>query len=106
MASDLPHYSRYIDTEQVFWKKEESFGLYEVSERIKSLKPKDLISIKITTGLAGRPDLIAQENYGTPYYSWVIVIHNSPLNPIGLPKQGDVITIPTATIVDFIIHGG
>lgn len=105
MSFDLPHYSRYINTERIFWDSEESLGLYSVPDRIKNLEPKDLISVKITPGFAGRPDLIAQEYYNTPYYAWVIIIHNSPLNPIGWPKQGDVITIPNSVVVDEIIHG-
>ena len=105
MAFDLPHYSRYINSERIFWEDEESFGLYKANEKIKSLTPEDLINVKITPGLAGRPDLIAQEYYNTPYYSWIIVIYNAPLNPIGWPKQGDVITIPKPSVVDDIIHG-
>ena len=101
----LPHYSRYIDTERIFWEGNESLGLYVVPEKIRSLEPKDLISVKITPGFAGRPDLISQEYYSTPYYSWIILMHNAPLNTIGWPKQGDTITIPNSTVADDIIHG-
>jgi len=102
--SDLPHYSRYVNTKSIFWKDEESLGLYSVPKKIRQLEPEDLIGIKITPELAGRPDLISQEYYNTPYYSWIITIYNAPLNPIGWPKKGDVILIPNSSAADDIIH--
>jgi hypothetical protein len=105
MAFDLPHYSRYKETSRIIWRDSETFGLYQIQDRLQSLEIKELINIKVTSGLAGRPDLIANEHYGTPYYSWIIVMHNSPLNPIGWPRQGSVISIPNPFVVDDIIHG-
>lgn len=101
----LPHYSRYIETEIIMWGSEESFGIYDTQDFLKSLAVNDLVNLKVTPNFAGRPDLISQENYGTPYYSWIIVMHNAPLNPIGWPANGSVISIPKPEAIDRIIHG-
>ena len=105
MSFDLPHWSRYKDTEKIVWNDSETFGLYSKQEKLINIKIEDLINVKITAGFAGRPDLISQEYYNTPYYAWVIVLHNAPLNPIGWPRQGDLISVPLSTAVDDIIHG-
>jgi len=102
--SDLPHYSRYANSESIFWNGEQSFGLYEFPERLKNLEPKDLINIKIAASHAGRPDLISEEYYRTPYYSWIIVMHNSPINPIGWPKIGSIVSIPKLDVVDEVMR--
>ena len=104
MSVDLPHYSRYIDTEIVEWEGSNNIGLYQVQENLRNIKVEDLINVRITTGFAGRPDLISQKYYNTPYYSWVIVIHNAPLNPIGWPRQGDLISMPDPRIITNIIN--
>lgn len=105
MSYVLPHYSRYKDTEKILWNNNSTFGVYAVPDRLKNLQPSDLISVKITPGLAGRPDLIANEHYNSPYYSWIITMYNSPLNPIGWPKNGDLILIPRPGIIHEIING-
>jgi len=101
---DLPHYSRYVNTESIFWDGESSFGLYEIPDKIKNLEPKDLINFKVEPGYAGRPDLISEKYYKTPYFSWVIIMHNNPINPIGWPKVGSIISIPKESVVDEVIR--
>ena len=105
MAFDLPHYSRYKDTNKIIYEGSETFGLYLRQDKLQSLKPEDLINVKVTPEFAGRPDQIANEYYNTPYYSWLIVMYSAPLNPIGWPKQGSTILIPKFDIVNDIIHG-
>lgn len=102
--AELPHYSRYVDTESIFWNGEETLGLYELPDRLKNLESADLINYKVQSGHAGRPDLISEEYYRTPYFSWVIVMHNKPRNPIGWPKLGEVISIPKSSVVDEAIR--
>ena len=59
----------------------------------------DVLLFQVNQQFAGRPDLISQKFYGTPYYEWVIVMFNSPLNPLGFPVAGSVIKILSSKIV-------
>ena len=102
--SELPHYSRYSNSESIFWNGEKSFGLYELPERLKNLEPEDLVNMKVGAEYAGRPDLISEKFYRTPYYSWVIVMHNNPINPIGWPRIGSIISVPNSDVVDEVIR--
>jgi len=102
---DLPHYSRYVGVEAINFNGVATFGLYSTPDKIKNLQPRDLISVKIDPGFAGRPDLISQQYYSTPYYCWVIVIYNSPVNPIGWPRGGSTILIPSPSVISEIING-
>lgn len=105
MSFNLSHYSRYENSERITFGDVDTFGLYKRDNRLKNIKVEDLVNIKITPGLAGRPDLISEEYYNTPYYAWIIVMVNNPINPIGWPRQNDQILIPTPEAADDIVLG-
>lgn len=102
MSFNLPHYSRYKTTEKIVFNSVYTFGLYKTKQRLLNIKVEDLQKIKVGLGFAGRPDLISDQCYNTPYYAWVIVMINAPLNPLGWPRNGEHILIPTATAIDDI----
>jgi hypothetical protein len=108
---NFSHYSRYINTDQIQFKDDKStntintVGLYLIPDSISKLKPHELLSVKIGPELAGRPDLISEQQYGTPYYAWIVVMVNRPLNPINWPKNGDRILVPTQLTIDSILDG-
>ena len=69
------------------WMKEENIASTEI------------LLMQIDQQYAGRPDLIAEKYYGTPYLEWVITMFNRPLNTLGFPKAGSVIKILSHKIV-------
>ena len=56
-------------------------------------------SFYVTSDLAGRPDLIADQIYGSPNLEWVITMFNAPRETLGWPKTGEVIKIINAGLV-------
>ena len=100
----LPHYSRYVGVNSVVHNGHKSFGLYLIPSTILNIPSSSLVSVEIVSGLEGRPDLISNKYYYTPYYDWVIIMYNRPINPIGWPKLGSTILIPTLEAVNNIIY--
>lgn len=64
-----------------------------------NLTQEQVTKLTITPDLAGRPDQIAQKLYNSPVLDWVIVLYNKPLNPVGWPANGAVISAPVASVV-------
>jgi hypothetical protein len=106
MSFDLPSWSRYKFSDAITTEDgTRTFGLAKLPDLLQNITEEDLISFKVESGYEGRPDLISQDQYSTPYYAWLIVMHNSPLNPFGWPKKGDRILIPDPLLVNDILRG-
>lgn len=101
MAISLSSTSRFRNTDPVVKDGNETFGLWVRPEGLdpNNLNEEDIRTIRVTQANAGRPDLIANENYGTPFLSWVIIMFNRPQNTLNWPPVGAQIQIPSRTIV-------
>ena len=64
-----------------------------------NVSTQNIITLKINQNYAGRPDLIANDYYNSPFLEWVVILFNRPLEPLGFPKAGSVIKIPSSKIV-------
>lgn len=53
----------------------------------------------VTNRTEGRPDLISNEVYNTPYLDWVIVAFNNPLENLNWPRAGTTIEYPDDSVV-------
>lgn len=62
---------------------------------LKNLDEDQILSIAIDGTRAGRPDLIANDLYGTSLYKWVLILFNNVTNPLNWPENGTVIKAPT-----------
>lgn len=92
-------------TEPIIHATHETFGLWKRPPGFSRVEfdESSLMMIEINQRLAGRPDIIATEQYGSPLFEWIVIMFNRPLNPLGWPLVGTVITIPTETAVHNII---
>jgi len=101
MAIEIRPFSRFSGTQIVTKDGHVTFGLWTrpsfVDESL--LDDDDVLEIAIDQDLAGRPDLIAQQQYGTPLLAWVVVMFNRPQNPLGWPLTGTTIRLPAASLV-------
>ena len=97
----ISSFSRFVDTEQIIVSGKETFGLWHVPNFINRdfLSDSQVGSLNIKADLAGRPDLISNKLYGTPYLFWVIIMFNKPQNPLNWPQSGSVIRFPVKSIV-------
>ena len=92
--------SRFSTTEMVTVKGQSTFGYWNMPTLLsKPLDPSDTVSILITSDLAGRPDLIAQQYYNMSELDWLIIAFNHALDVFNWPKVGTVITIPSSFMV-------
>lgn len=102
MADNLPDpQSRFGLSTPIIFDGVETFGLMTKFPFLdpNNLKPTDIITMAITPDLAGKPWAIAQKLYNSPVLDWVIVLFNKPLNPVGWPAIGTVISAPTISVV-------
>jgi hypothetical protein len=96
MAITVDSLSRFGSTEIVSKNGIISFGLWNRYNftNLNDLPEEDVTTIQINQNFAGRPDLIANEYYGSPYLEWIVTMSNRPLDPLGFPKAGTIIKIP------------
>lgn len=97
--------SRFNQTDPVIRNGITTYGLWvrPLAVYRNAIDEQDLITIKVDQQHAGRPDKIANEQYGSPFLEWVVVMFNSPLNPIGWPQAGSIIKIPTQQAISRLI---
>jgi len=93
--------SRFANAEPILVGNKATFGrwarpsfMYE-----SNLNEDQIIKVSIDQSNAGRPDLIANEYYGSDRLEWIVVLFNRPLEPIGWPKTGTVIHIPSKNVI-------
>lgn len=105
MPIQIDSTSRFLISQPIIHANHETFGLWRKPPGldITQIDEHDISTILIDQNLAGRPDQIAVREYGTPLLEWVIVMFNRPLNPFGWPRVGDVIKIPSRSIIRNII---
>lgn len=93
--------SRFALSTPIVFNGVETFGLTTSFPFLdpNNLKPSDIVTLTITSDLAGKPWAIAQQLYNSPVLDWVIVLFNKPLNPVGWPAKGTVIKAPSISVV-------
>jgi hypothetical protein len=106
MAIKLDSFSRFRETQPIVTDalnggKIETFGLWkEPSFLTGPLDPQlDVINIKVDGSRAGRPDLIANDVYGSPSYFWVLIAYNKPKDLFGWPRVNSVVLAPNPQLV-------
>lgn len=101
MSIDVTSTSRFRLTEPIVIDGRETFGLWTRPEGLKreNLNQDDIKTIRITQATAGRPDLIAFQEYGTPLLEWIIIMFNRPRNTLNWPPVGAQIDIPRRGVV-------
>lgn len=98
MSIQVSSYSRFFTTDTVVFEGKETFGLLVERDFLKreNLEEDQIIKFKVQPEYAGRPDLIANDVYGTPYLDWVVTLFNKPRNPLNWPYSGTTIELPRA----------
>lgn len=95
MPIELSSFSRFNGTEAFIRDGKEVFGRWARPDFLNEdkLNENDISKVFIDNTLAGRPDLIANQAYGTPFLEWVIIMFNNPKDLLGWPKAGTVIKV-------------
>lgn len=94
MSFDIEPYSRFRNTGRITFNGNRTYGLWKRPEVFDKLKDDDIIYYPVDHSLAGRPDIIAEEQYGSQHYYWIIVMYNAPKNTIGWPFPNTTIRVP------------
>ena len=93
--------SRFTITEAIIRDGKETFGRWTRPDftDLDTLNEEDIIVFNVDSSFAGRPDLIAFDQYGSSLLEWVVVMSNRPKNPVGFPRIGSVIRLPSRSLV-------
>lgn len=98
--AELDQFSRFKQTEQIISDGVETFGLWVQPSFLKRRPLEENIGVfRVNTATEGRPDLIANELYGTPLLDWVLISFNKARRSLNWPQAGDSIEYPLDTIV-------
>jgi hypothetical protein len=97
MAEIFKSTSRFKNTEIINYEGHMLPGLmkkFDFLQREK-LADDDILKIEIDDKMAGRPDLISNDIYGTTLFKWVLILFNNVTNPFsGWPRTGTTIEAP------------
>jgi hypothetical protein len=105
--ADLDNLSRLIKTQRIIFKGHETFGSWSSFPWL-DRRPEDnqISNFYVTSALEGRPDLIANQIYGSPLLDWVLIAFNSRISnddtakqTLRWPKAGQIIEFPNPNLV-------
>lgn len=66
-----------------------------IDTRINDMNLRTDGTMRITSALVNRPDLISLKSYGTYNFGWLISLHNNILDPFSEYSLGRVVKIPS-----------
>lgn len=97
--ADLDQFSRLGQTQQIIFNGVETFGIWKQPSFLKERPSEANIGVfRVNTQTEGRPDLIANELYGTPLLDWVLISFNK-VRSLNWPRAGDSIEYPLDVVV-------
>lgn len=97
---NLDSFSRFQLSEPIIYDGVETFGTWKQPSFLRKRPPEDQIGVfRVTSATAGRPDLIANQIYGSPLLDWVLIAFNGARQALNWPLAGDSIEFPVDTIV-------
>lgn len=101
MAIEVTSISRFFQTEAILINGIETFGRWTRPDFVNPdlLDENQITTFGVENDFAGRPDLIANDFYGSPLLEWVVIMFNNPIDPIGWPRSGTVIQLPDRELV-------
>ncbi len=92
--------SRYRKTDQIIVDGVETVGTWkQPNYLIERPKENFILRYYVTNAVEGRPDLIANQLYGTPTLDWVLIAFNSPTECLNWPTAGTTIEYPSQDLV-------
>lgn len=96
MAINTSSNSRFRYTDPINYDGEVTYGLWT---KPPFFNDAPYSRYTVSNSLAGRPDLIAHEVYGSAELFWVLISYNAPRETLNWPKANDIILVPDASFV-------
>ena len=97
---ELDDFSRFQSTTQILVDGVVTFGRWQAPQfLVERPADADIGVLQITANLEGRPDIIANNIYGTPLLDWVLIAFNNARGVFNWPRAGAVIEYPLERIV-------
>lgn len=96
MAINTSSNSRFRYTDSISYDGEVTYGLWS---KPPFFTDASYSRYTVRNSMAGRPDLISNELYGTAELFWVLIAYNAPRETLNWPKAGETILVPDASFV-------
>lgn len=103
----MADYSRLDKTDMVIVDGHETKGLWNTPSWLLE-KPADslIFTFNVDNKFEGRPDLISNQIYNTPFLDWVLIAFNAKFyassgarKVLNWPRAGDIIKYPASSVV-------
>jgi len=96
----IDEYSRYRSTQRIVVDQSETIGVWSQPSFLLNRPKDDLVGVfRVTSAVEGRPDLIANQLYGSPLLDWVLISFNNAREVLNWPKSGMAIEYPVRSVV-------
>lgn len=100
MALSYNQFSRFKTTESVLYQGKETISTWKKPSFLtKEISQSLVYSFQVTAEYNGRPDLISNRLYQTPFYDWVLLAFNNVTDTLNWPPTGLIIKYPDKTLV-------
>jgi hypothetical protein len=93
-------YSRFRRTPVTIFSDRETVEHWEKPEFLTvELSESAVNTFVVTANYNGRPDLLSQLLYGSPYYDWVLIAYNNVTDTLNWPPTGLQMKYPVSSMV-------
>lgn len=97
---DFNFRSRYRRTQVGIYEGAETVGVWNQPNFLKQRPSEDQIfRYYVSSAFEGRPDLIADSVFGSPFLDWVLIAFNAPVEVLNWPPAGTTIEYPSPYLV-------
>ncbi len=95
MPLNVGSFSRFKNTETIIFRDEEVHGKWVPPTVLAEGLPEGQFKrIIVPASREGRPDRIANDEYGSTELDWVLIVFNNARESLNWPRAGEVISIP------------
>ncbi len=86
-----PTGSRFNKSVPIVYDGKETWGRPELPTYLTNPTEDQIIKYHVNGAMAGRPDKISDDIYGTHIYDWVLLMVNNVMDPLDWPERGETI---------------
>ena len=100
-------FTRFNRTDKIIIDGKETYGFWSQPIWLKERpNDEDILTYNVGNDVEGRPDLISNEIYNTPFLDWVLIAFNNRFFPteeskivLNWPRAGSIIRYPSERLV-------
>lgn len=95
----MAEFSRFKATQTITYEGSITYGVWKPLKVLqKEYDTDDYKIYQVPSNFEGRPDLISDVMFKTPFLDWVLIAYNRVKEPFGWPRSNELIKIPKSSL--------